>query len=117
MRVERFSSATTATMMLIAFGVAVCAYGEVNLVFKGVTQQLLALLFEARPTPGSRAAFMTCFSVSISNGNTCKIIGELGLLAHMAMCCGHAHLLESVLMSFAKPARYVLLFCPLALVL
>ena len=96
MRVERFSSATTATMMLIAFGVAVCAYGEVNLVFKGVTQQLLALLFEARPMPKSRAAFTNCFLVSISNGNTCKIIGELGLLAHMGMCCGHAQSREYV---------------------
>ena len=45
---ERFSRATTANMALIAFGVAVCAYGEVNLPLKGVAQQLTALLFEAR---------------------------------------------------------------------
>ncbi|KAK9825826.1 hypothetical protein WJX81_000501 [Elliptochloris bilobata] len=44
---ERFSRATTANMALIAFGVAVCAYGEVNLPLKGVAQQLTALLFEA----------------------------------------------------------------------
>ena len=44
--VERFTPATAANMVLIAFGVAVCAFGEVNLVLKGVVQQLSALLFE-----------------------------------------------------------------------
>ena len=44
--VERFTVATTANMALIAFGVLVCALGEVNLVYKGVVQQLSALLFE-----------------------------------------------------------------------
>ena len=44
--VERFTSATAANMVLIAFGVAVCAFGEVNLILKGVVQQLSALLFE-----------------------------------------------------------------------
>ncbi|GFH22458.1 TPT domain-containing protein [Haematococcus lacustris] len=34
-------------MLLIAFGVLVCAYGEVNLVVKGLIQQLTALCFEA----------------------------------------------------------------------
>jgi hypothetical protein len=33
-------------MLLIAFGVLVCAYGEVNLVIKGLVQQLTALAFE-----------------------------------------------------------------------
>ena len=33
-------------MSLIAFGVVVCAYGEANLVMKGLLQQLTALLFE-----------------------------------------------------------------------
>lgn len=33
-------------MLLIAFGVVVCAYGELNLVIKGLVQQLLALCFE-----------------------------------------------------------------------
>ena len=51
---ERFSRATTANMALIAFGVAVCAYGEVNLPLKGVAQQLTALLFEARGTSSSQ---------------------------------------------------------------
>jgi hypothetical protein len=45
---ERFSRAVAANMTLIAFGVVVCAMGEVNLVFKGFAQQLLALLFEVR---------------------------------------------------------------------
>lgn len=46
MGTEQFSRASAANMMLIAFGVVVCAIGEVNLVFKGVLQQLAALLFE-----------------------------------------------------------------------
>ncbi len=33
-------------MLLIAFGVVVCALGELNLVFKGLVMQLLALGFE-----------------------------------------------------------------------
>ena len=33
-------------MLLIAFGVVVCALGEANLVMKGLVQQLIALLFE-----------------------------------------------------------------------
>ena len=45
---ERFTRANAATMALIAAGVVVCAIGEVNLVPKGVLQQLAALLFEAR---------------------------------------------------------------------
>jgi Triose-phosphate Transporter family len=44
---EKFSRAVAANMGLIAFGVVVCAVGEVNLVFKGLFQQLLALVFEA----------------------------------------------------------------------
>ena len=35
-------------MALIAFGVLVCAYGEVNLVIKGLVLQLSALVFEVR---------------------------------------------------------------------
>ena len=46
---EKFSRATSANMALIAFGVLVCAFGEVNLVVKGVVQQLMALFFEVRP--------------------------------------------------------------------
>lgn len=38
-------------MVLIAFGVLVCALGEVNLVFKGLAQQLTALVFEVH-APG-----------------------------------------------------------------
>lgn len=44
--VERFSLASAANMALIAFGVLVCAVGEVNLVLKGLAQQLTALGFE-----------------------------------------------------------------------
>lgn len=44
---EKFSQGTTLNMLLIAFGVLVCAYGEVNLVFRGLVQQLTALGFEA----------------------------------------------------------------------
>ena len=56
--VERFTTATAANMLLIAFGVAVCAFGEVNLVVKGVVQQLSALLFEVSPCPLSVYAFL-----------------------------------------------------------
>jgi hypothetical protein len=34
--------------VLIAFGVLVCAMGEINLVVKGLVQQLTALAFEVR---------------------------------------------------------------------
>ncbi|KAJ9528879.1 hypothetical protein QJQ45_000441 [Haematococcus lacustris] len=44
---EKYSQGTTLNMLLIAFGVLVCAYGEVNLVVKGLIQQLTALCFEA----------------------------------------------------------------------
>lgn len=47
MGTEQFSLSSTANMLLIAFGVLVCAIGEVNLVFKGLMQQLAALGFEA----------------------------------------------------------------------
>lgn len=46
MGTETFSRASAANMCLIAFGVVVCAYGEANLVLKGLVQQLAALLFE-----------------------------------------------------------------------
>ena len=39
-------SRVTANMALIAFGVLVCAYGELNLVVKGLILQLSALCFE-----------------------------------------------------------------------
>lgn len=47
---EKFSWGTSANMLLIAFGVGVCALGEMNLVLKGVAQQLAALLFEVSST-------------------------------------------------------------------
>lgn len=43
---EQFSAASAGNMMLIAFGVVVCAFGEANLVLKGLVQQLAALGFE-----------------------------------------------------------------------
>ena len=44
---ETFSATSAANMVLIAFGVVICALGEANLVVKGLVQQLSALLFEA----------------------------------------------------------------------
>eukprot|EP00199_Chlamydomonas_sp_CCMP681_P002247 CAMPEP_0119108314 /NCGR_PEP_ID=MMETSP1180-20130426/13691_1 /TAXON_ID=3052 ORGANISM="Chlamydomonas cf sp, Strain CCMP681" /NCGR_SAMPLE_ID=MMETSP1180 /ASSEMBLY_ACC=CAM_ASM_000741 /LENGTH=384 /DNA_ID=CAMNT_0007093915 /DNA_START=119 /DNA_END=1273 /DNA_ORIENTATION=- len=44
---EKYAQSTTLNMLMIAFGVLVCAYGEVNLVVKGLVQQLMALGFEA----------------------------------------------------------------------
>lgn len=43
---EKYSNGVTANMLLIAFGVVVCAIGEMNLVVKGLIQQLAALAFE-----------------------------------------------------------------------
>ena len=54
MGTEQFSKANAANMALIAFGVVVCAIGEVNLVFKGVMQQLAALLFEVQQDSSCR---------------------------------------------------------------
>lgn len=48
MGTEKYSKGTTLNMLLIAFGVLVCAYGEMNLVLKGLIQQLTALGFEVR---------------------------------------------------------------------
>ena len=45
-RVERFEWPSALNMLLIAFGVLVCAIGEQNLVMKGLVQQLAALGFE-----------------------------------------------------------------------
>lgn len=44
---ETYSRGVSANMLLIAFGVAVCALGELNLVLKGFVLQLSALGFEA----------------------------------------------------------------------
>lgn len=44
---EKFNISSALNMLLIAFGVVVCAVGEENLVMKGLVQQLIALLFEA----------------------------------------------------------------------
>ena len=44
---EKFSTSSALNMILIAFGVLVCAIGEENLVTKELLQQLVALLFEA----------------------------------------------------------------------
>lgn len=44
---EKYSRPVTANMVMIAFGVLICAIGEKNLVVKGLIQQLAALAFEA----------------------------------------------------------------------
>lgn len=44
---EKYSRGVSANMLLIAFGVVVCAMGELNLVLKGFALQLSALCFEA----------------------------------------------------------------------
>ncbi len=45
---EKYSQGVTLNMLLIAFGVVICAIGEANLVFSGLVQQLVALVFEVR---------------------------------------------------------------------
>ncbi|MEW5304158.1 MAG: hypothetical protein WDW36_006789 [Sanguina aurantia] len=44
---EKYSRGVTLNMLMIAFGVVICAMGELNLVVKGLVQQLTALGFEA----------------------------------------------------------------------
>jgi drug/metabolite transporter (DMT)-like permease len=44
---ERFKWSIMLDMALIAFGVLVCAFGEADLVMRGLATQLVALLFEA----------------------------------------------------------------------
>ena len=43
---EKYSKGVTLNMLLIAFGVLICAIGEQNLVVRGLIQQLGALGFE-----------------------------------------------------------------------
>ena len=43
---EKYSKGVTLNMLLIAFGVLICAIGEQNLVVRGLVQQLGALGFE-----------------------------------------------------------------------
>eukprot|EP00955_Chlamydomonas_euryale_P046985 353547-Chlamydomonas_euryale.AAC.7 len=43
---EKFQVSITLNMLLIAFGVVICAMGELNLVLRGLIQQLAALGFE-----------------------------------------------------------------------
>lgn len=45
-------------MLLIAFGVLVCALGEANLVMKGLVQQLIALVFEVSPHSACSCSFL-----------------------------------------------------------
>jgi len=47
MGTEQFTNMNAANMVLIAIGVAIAAYGELNFVIIGVVQQLSALVFEA----------------------------------------------------------------------
>eukprot|EP00238_Polyblepharides_amylifera_P012553 CAMPEP_0196585170 /NCGR_PEP_ID=MMETSP1081-20130531/49735_1 /TAXON_ID=36882 /ORGANISM="Pyramimonas amylifera, Strain CCMP720" /LENGTH=309 /DNA_ID=CAMNT_0041906631 /DNA_START=279 /DNA_END=1208 /DNA_ORIENTATION=- len=47
MRTEQYSRKVTLNMAVIAVGVGIAAYGEVNFVVIGVVQQLSSLLFEA----------------------------------------------------------------------
>ena len=50
---EKYSQGVTLNMLLIAFGVVICAIGEANLVFSGLVQQLTALVFEVRSCSGT----------------------------------------------------------------
>ena len=58
---EKYARGVTMNMLLIAFGVVVCAYGEQNLVLRGLVQQLAALLFEVRPHLPVSVTFL-CFN-------------------------------------------------------
>ncbi len=77
MGTEQFSKANAANMALIAFGVVVCAIGEVNLVFKGVMQQLAALLFE------------------VQRGSSCRLWSSISLCTvHACLSCLHPNALH-----------------------
>lgn len=55
---EKYSKGVTLNMLLIAFGVLICAIGEQNLVVRGLIQQLGALGFEV----GAVASASSCTS-------------------------------------------------------
>ena len=46
-RTEKYHEMTTLNMFIIAVGVAIAAYGEINFIWIGVIEQFLALIFEA----------------------------------------------------------------------
>ena len=46
-RTEKYNSLTTLNMFIIAIGVAIAAYGEINFIWIGVIEQFSALIFEA----------------------------------------------------------------------
>lgn len=54
---EKYSRGVTLNMLMIAFGVVICAMGEMNLVVKGLVQQLTALGFEVRDACGGSQFF------------------------------------------------------------
>ena len=82
MGTEQFSKANAANMALIAFGVVVCAIGEVNLVFKGIMQQLAALLFE------------------VQRGSSCRLWSSISLCTvHACLSCLHPNALHTCCLS------------------
>ena len=44
---EKLTRTTSFNMFIIAIGVAIAAYGEINFIYIGVVEQLSALVFEA----------------------------------------------------------------------
>ncbi len=75
---EKFSMGVTLNMLLIAFGVVICALGEMNLVLKGLIQQLAALGFEVRP-------IMPCGCLHIHMGAPCMHVTLLSEEAHASL--------------------------------
>ena len=83
---EKLTRSTSANMVVIAVGVAIAAYGEIDFVAVGVAQQLSALVFEAlrlmlvqvrvdtwrRPTITRYILFLdhTIFHVTVSGAPT-----------------------------------------------
>ena len=81
---ERFTRGSVLNMLLIVFGVVVCAVGEVNLVPRGVMQQLAALLFEV--TSPLRTALSTSppHIIVPSGGMLCVCVWQTCMACHWA---------------------------------
>lgn len=76
---EQFRPAVALNMALIAFGVLVCALGEVNLVMVGLLEQLAALGFEVCSKIDSKLYSTVPFECTSRNANIEGYVMHLSL--------------------------------------
>jgi hypothetical protein len=84
---EKFQGAIALNMVLIAFGVLVCAVGEVNLVFIGLAEQLTALGFEVGDSSSSSRS-----CCSSGRGGSTVLMSAIGLAASDAPAAALDHI-------------------------